>query len=100
MNSFIKVSVDIFFLPKMGLSLKIICCMFDQSLLCPLEGKYCSATAPLVLYIDFFQLVNSLHMLVLCFSFMRKLVDTTFSKISKRHFFSQFGTIYFHYFLC
>ena len=48
LNFFIKVSIDNFLSSKMGSHRKIIGCLFSQSFLRRFDGKYRSATAPLV----------------------------------------------------
>ena len=49
LNSTIKISINNFFLSKMGLFFKTNCCRFNLSFLCRLDVKYFSDTAPFVL---------------------------------------------------
>ena len=46
-NSFDEVTIEMF-LGKFDLFVKMICCLFDHFLLCHIDGKYRSATVPLV----------------------------------------------------
>ena len=50
-NSSDNLSVDMFMSAK-GLFKEVVCCRLDQSFMRSIDGKYCSATVPLVFLVS------------------------------------------------